>query len=239
MMRSIHLLLILSFTIFYSQNKQFVYEYKYIQDSTERNSFKTEFMILETNSKKSEFYGLEKFKSDSTLLADSKKGVLSMPPNKEMINERVIKFPNSNTINYIKTFDEKYFVDQEVILNWKLQNDFKTIMNYKAQKATTEFAGRKWAAWFTTSIPFQDGPYKFFGLPGLILEIEDSTKSHHFTIKGIKDSSEEFIYPDLNNYKEIKIKYPQYVKFLELTERIRRHLLLAKFQILQILKEII
>lgn len=215
-MRYIQLFLIPFFSLFYGQNKQFIYEYRSIPDSTERNGFKTEFMILEINSKKSEFYGLEKFKSDSTLLADSKKGILSMPPNKEMINDRVIKFPNSNTINYIKTFDEKYFVDQEVKLNWKLQNDFKTIMNYKAQKATAEFAGRKWTAWFTTNLPFQDGPYKFFGLPGLILEIEDSTNSHHFTIKGIKDSPEEFIYPDLNNYKEIKVKYLQYAKLFRL-----------------------
>ncbi|KIC64398.1 hypothetical protein RM51_06360 [Chryseobacterium taiwanense] len=212
-MKHIQLILILSFGLFYAQNKQFIYEYRSVPDSTDRNTIITEFMVLDiNNAKKSEFYGLERFKSDSTLLVDSKKGVFSMPPNKEMISDRVIKFPNSNTINHIKIFDDKYFVNQEVKLNWKLLNDFKTIMNYKAQKATTEFGGRKWTAWFTTNIPFQDGPYKFFGLPGLILEIEDSTNSHHFTLKGVKDSSEEFIYPNLNNYKEIKVNYPQFVK---------------------------
>ncbi|WP_426277137.1 GLPGLI family protein [Chryseobacterium sp. S-02] len=214
-MKAIQLLLFLFYTISYAQNKQFIYEYRFVPDSTDRNNFKTEYMVLSINSKKSEFYSSEKFKSDSTLLADSKKGILTMPPNKEFINDRVIKFPNSNTINYIKTFDEKYFIDQEVKLNWKLLNDFKTIMNYKVQKAITEFGGRKWTVWFTTSIPFQDGPYKFFGLPGLILEVEDNTDSHHFTIKGVKNSIEEFVYPDLNNYKEIKVKYPQYVKLFK------------------------
>ncbi|MCA6065576.1 GLPGLI family protein [Chryseobacterium sp. RG1] len=212
MIKHIQLFLILSFSLFYGQNKQFIYEYRSVPDSTDRNNVITEFMVLDINAKKSEFYGLERFKSDSTLLADSKKGVFSMPPNKEMISDRVIKFPNSNTINYIKIFDDKYLVNQEVKLNWKLVNDFKTIMNYKAQKATTEFGGRNWTAWFTTSIPFQDGPYKFYGLPGLILEMEDSTHSHHFIIRGVKDSPEEFIYPNLNNYKEIKVTHPQFVK---------------------------
>ena len=146
-MKKIQLLFLLSFSIFYAQNKQFIYEYKFVPDSTNKSDFKTEFMVLNINSKKSEFYGLEGFKSDSTMLADSKKEGMPLPPNKVMTTERVIKYPHSNTINYIKIIDEKYFVDQEVTLNWKLLDDFKTIMNYKAQKATTEFGGRKWMAW--------------------------------------------------------------------------------------------
>ena len=30
------------------------------------------------------------------------------------------------------------------------------IGEFNAQKAETNFAGRKWIAWFTTDIPFQD-----------------------------------------------------------------------------------
>ncbi|MFC5873703.1 GLPGLI family protein [Chryseobacterium arachidis] len=211
-MKHIQLFLLLSFTLFFAQKQQFIYEYRFVPDSTDRSAVRTEFMALNINSTKSEFYGLERFKSDSAMLADSKKGIFSMPPNKEMIGERVIKYPNSSKLSYIKILDEKYIVEQDVKLNWNLKNEFKTIMSYKAQKATTEFGGRRWIAWFTSGIPFQDGPYKFSGLPGLILELEDSTHSHIFTIKGMKDTDEEFIYPNLNNYKEIKITYPQFVK---------------------------
>ena len=44
------------------------------------------------------------------------------------------------------------------------------------QMATVEFAGRKYSAWFTTELPLPYGPYKFGGLPGLILKIEDAEK---------------------------------------------------------------
>src|SRR5690606_15007177 len=70
-------------------------------------------------------------------------------------------------------------------------------------KATTHFAGRKWIAWFASEIPFQDGPYKFRGLPGLIFQIEDADKFHVFTLQSISKSSENFIYPNDNLFHEL------------------------------------
>lgn len=60
----------------------------------------------------------------------------------------------------------------------------KSIEGFKAQKATTQFGGRNWIAWFTNDIQIQDGPYKFCGLPGLILNIEDEGKTHIFNLVG-------------------------------------------------------
>ena len=37
---------------------------------------------------------------------------------------------------------------------------------------------KKMDGWFTEELPFQDGPYKFRGLPGLIVKLEDATQSH-------------------------------------------------------------
>ncbi|MDV3925526.1 GLPGLI family protein [Elizabethkingia anophelis] len=60
----------------------------------------------------------------------------------------------------------------------------KSIEGLRAQKATTQFGGRNWIAWFTNDIQIQDGPYKFCGLPGLILNIEDEGKTHIFNLVG-------------------------------------------------------
>lgn len=83
---------------------------------------------------------------------------------------------------------------EEPKFNWKIENEKKKIGEYEAQKATTEFGGRKWTAWFTESIPFPDGPYKFSGLPGLIVKIEDAEKNYSWELKGNKK---------IENYNEL------------------------------------
>jgi len=70
--------------------------------------------------------------------------------------------------------------------NWKISNEKAKIGAYNAQKATTEFGGKKWTAWFSSELPFQDGPYKFSGLPGLIVKIEDEGKNYSWVLQGNK-----------------------------------------------------
>lgn len=70
--------------------------------------------------------------------------------------------------------------------NWNIGTEKKKIGAYEAQKATTEFGGRKWTAWFSSNLPFQDGPYKFFGLPGLIVQIGDDQGNYSWTLQGNK-----------------------------------------------------
>lgn len=44
------------------------------------------------------------------------------------------------------------------------------------------YGGRIWEAWFSSSIPTQEGPYVFHGLPGLIISISDSNKDYNFNL---------------------------------------------------------
>ncbi|SUX46279.1 GLPGLI family protein [Chryseobacterium indoltheticum] len=212
-MKNIALFLLILFSdVLFGQNKLFVYEYKFITDSN-TNQVEKQIMVLNIHENKSEFYNLDNYQSDSTLLADSKKGVFSMPPDKEMIRERINKSQNSKTVEYITILSNtKYFVKQNVDLKWHLSPETDHILGYEVQKATVEFGGRNWVAWFSKDIQIHDGPYKFFGLPGLILKIEDTTKSHIFEIKGVKNSTANFQYPELGNYQKVNITYPQFVK---------------------------
>jgi len=66
-------------------------------------------------------------------------------------------------------------------LPWVLKDDYKTISDYKCQKAIVDFRGRRYEAWFTTEIPLPFGPWKLGGLPGLILEVYDLSKEISFT----------------------------------------------------------
>jgi GLPGLI family protein len=70
---------------------------------------------------------------------------------------------------------------------WTLEKDTKEIIDHKCQKATAHFKGRTWTAWYTPEIPVQEGPWKLNGLPGLILEAQDSDNLYHFSAIGLKE----------------------------------------------------
>lgn len=87
-----------------------------------------------------------------------------------------------------KRVDETMFCYEEnkPELNWRIHNNRKVIANYPCQNATVRFRGRNYEAWFTTEIPISVGPYKFGGLPGLILKIQDSNQNYAFRCIGLK-----------------------------------------------------
>jgi hypothetical protein len=88
---------------------------------------------------------------------------------------------------YVDRISKNLFAYEEPIkFDWKILSDKEKIGEYNTQKATTEFGGRKWTAWFSTDLPFQDGPYKFYGLPGLIVKIEDEGKNYSWLLSGNK-----------------------------------------------------
>tara|TARA_R110002049_G_scaffold291871_1_gene476035 strand:- start:1309 stop:1926 length:618 start_codon:yes stop_codon:yes gene_type:complete len=90
--------------------------------------------------------------------------------------------------NQMLTRNKGYsYVKEEVPkIEWKISNDKKKIGNFDCIKATGNFRGRNYTAWFTKSIPLAYGPWKLQGLPGLILEAYDTNKEVYFYFKSIK-----------------------------------------------------
>lgn len=81
-----------------------------------------------------------------------------------------------------------FFIYEEELKNfkWILKNDPDTLYGYSVQKASLQYGGRLWFAWYSTEIPISDGPYKFYGLPGLILKVTDSLEHYVFEMKEIE-----------------------------------------------------
>lgn len=97
------------------------------------------------------------------------------------------------------------YSDSIPTLKWDFSGeDNDTIMGYECRKATTEFAGRQYAAWFAPEIPLPFGPYKFGDLPGLILKIEDEERQFIWEAIGFQRTNVpimEYTYQDGNDKK--------------------------------------
>ncbi|MDR3219087.1 MAG: GLPGLI family protein [Dysgonamonadaceae bacterium] len=77
--------------------------------------------------------------------------------------------------------------------NWEISPDTATVFDYSCQKATTRFRGRNYEAWFTSEVPINDGPWKFYGLPGLIVKIKDSQGLIDFECVGLQYLDQAYV----------------------------------------------
>lgn len=95
-------------------------------------------------------------------------------------------------------------------MKWSLLSDTLTVLKTLCNKATVEFGGRVWTAWYAPSIPASYGPWKLSGLPGLILKATEDSGMHTFEAISIR-SSELPIYEDLSKMRT-KIAKAKYLK---------------------------
>lgn len=175
-----------------SQNQRFVYEYSFKMDSLNRDKVEKELMNLDVSKDGSYFYSALLIARDSLFKAEFKKAnaaksmVLDMRKIKQSkVNFRISKtYPSFETVYHSMLNATNLAVKEVDKIKWTVLSETKTIEKFKAQKATTTFGGRNWIAWFTNDIQIQDGPYKFCGLPGLILTIEDDKGDHQFRFAG-------------------------------------------------------
>ncbi|AZI53864.1 GLPGLI family protein [Epilithonimonas vandammei] len=205
-----------------AQNKRFIYEYKFISDSTNVDDVKTEMMFLDTTKDGSKYYSYTVFNSDSIMKVDLEKqlaatGSINVKSDmrKGDVRYSVTKTYPDYKINLHRRLGmDAYNISDDRKINWKILSEKEKIGEWNAQKAEADFAGRHWIAWFTTEIPIQDGPYKFRGLPGLIVKIEDKTGSHKMELKGIKNITGNV---DINVFevKEIAVNLKQFQKVLK------------------------
>lgn len=211
--------LILLSTFAQAQVTRFIYEYKYIPDSLKQNEVKSEFVYLDVSNEKSEFYSPENFKTDSLMFSAESKNIFFMPPLPQtMISYQITKLKNNEkSLMHIPLISEKFAVDSETKFDWKLSDEFIIILDKNSQKASTDFGGRKWNAWFCKTIPLSDGPYKFKGLPGLITKIEDVKHQHIFKLVSVKNIQNYDFEEKLFKKKsedEISITTKEYFKIL-------------------------
>lgn len=152
------------------------------------------------------------FEIKATLVANKAMSLYTVIPYGKHSNDNIESTFNEDnglhTITNIKTSDNNITITRDVAsnlllhnstylgksnvkefipdFNWKLTSEKKKINNFNAFKATTQFRGRNYIAWYILDIPIPVGPWKFSGLPGLIIDIYDETQNFRWSLKSLK-----------------------------------------------------
>ncbi|MGO1595001.1 MAG: GLPGLI family protein [Sphingobacterium sp.] len=183
-----------------SFDKLAVYDFSYQKDSLNSENVRQEKMFLFLTDTSSLFVSKVFFFRDSAHFEDIKDGKTSRF---EIVGGTIVISHTSYYIHkkadMINTYDAIHSlgakINREIVkvtersdaFKWEIFEETKTIAGMSCQKASVNYGGRNWIAWFTTDIPISDGPYKFGGLPGLIIEMYDSQEFFRFSLANLTE----------------------------------------------------
>lgn len=163
----------------------------------------------------------------------------------EVEGGNVHKYTNNKDSYYLFDLSEIFFsftgdIDKNVYeikedipkMKWVLSqkpDDKKVINGLNCNKALLNFRGRNFIAWYTSKIPISFGPWKFNGLPGLILEVYDIDNNFMWKATKILYPSNEKI--DMNIIEKLKVKKISLKEFVERYEnsiKVKQNILLGR-----------
>jgi len=157
-------------------------------------------MILRIGENTSQFFSYYTFYADSLLNDPTGNKLFSQlileavrtrdhsnRPGARTTNDYIYKRYPEGKIKTTSILTTTYFTFEEIYesQDWIIRDSVKTILDYECQLGECDFRGRKYYAWYTSDIAVSDGPWKFNGLPGLIMEAYDKDRHYHFEIVGI------------------------------------------------------
>lgn len=183
----------------------FYYDYNFQQDSTDSGSEVYQEMVLQVGTNHSKFISVNALLTDSLLFTvkdlEAGVGFSKVWPQMNGLRENILckyvvykDYPQKRNSQFVGKLGAKttIMVNEQINFNWQLEQVRDTsILGYTCQKATCSFGGRNYEAWYTIEIPISDGPYKFEGLPGLIVRVADVEKEHIFQLYGVKNYSKD------------------------------------------------
>lgn len=192
---------------------QYAY-FKHIEKDSTRIVSQNTFLNIEEDY--STFFSETPYLVDSIMAADEKLGKkinFKALPN-DFLGCYIKKKLSSKELTYYSDeFDEHEFkYNEKPVLRWNIGKESKEILGFQTLSATVKYAGRDYKAYFTSEIPIQDGPYKFFGLPGLILEIFDEKNDHHFLAVGISKEKKISINDRISKGKYIETTRDKFIE---------------------------
>jgi Protein of unknown function (Porph_ging). len=192
-------------------SKRLIYKLRYAPNNLEKTYLSEEYFEMYINDSISLFRSFNKGKRDSANQIAFQNGntfgdISVATAYRTKFNFQILK--KNNTISYfdyINGFSNALLKYDEILeLNWVIMPDTKIIREMECQLASTQYAGRVWNAWFCQNIPIFEGPYKFNGLPGLIVKITSDDYTWDFDLVNLNPNEIKKI--SFNQYPELQIK---------------------------------
>lgn len=176
-------------------------------DSTNTSSIREEMFLLQKGKAYSLFMSENSYIRDSLMSiqperidAGSLQQLLGQMP-KTAFTYRILKSVDNDKVYYYDKIVTKPFkYEESPSYNWNITGEKQIINGINCIVAEGSYAGRDYIAYFTTDIPLTDGPYKFGGLPGLIVKIQDRKGHYIFELLSYKNlpSDTRFLSLDRN-----------------------------------------
>lgn len=191
-------------------SKAFFYETHFVSDSLNPQKKGSDLMVLWSGDSYSVFQSYYGFQRDSLVKSSSSKEMNSLDLGSVLASVNSVNNPSLKYIihknfieNSILVYDNLFFDNYNYTqslseLDWEIKRETKEISGFSCQKATLEYSGRTYIAWFTPEIPISDGPYVFNGLPGLIVDIEDAKGHFKFSLIALENRQEQLELLTLN-----------------------------------------
>ena len=134
------------------------------------------------------------------------------------VNRKIFKdFVNKKYFYYKQHLDDILKISDPIEnISWNIAyNDTKTILEMECKKATGKLYGKDYTVWYTSKIPYSDGPWKFNGLPGIILQVSDSEECFKIEAEKIKiNANDELMFN--NDLKFTKsFSWDEYILFMQ------------------------
>jgi GLPGLI family protein len=110
-------------------------------------------------------------------------------------SEELIHYPATQKLIRVDQLGSAVYQIEEdyPAMSWNITEEVKEIGGYHVQQAKATFKGRTYSAWFAPEIPLPYGPWKFSGLPGLILEVTDEEQEVQFLFKNLGQLEKDFL----------------------------------------------
>lgn len=190
---------------------RFVVSYRMLYQQRPENEHPMEdLLLLEVGRNMTKFYSYKTWQTDSLVRATPLEQVMAnLGSFHGGVQDVLFRDQSAGRLTHTDQIGMDHLLYTEPLpdCGWELADGERTILGYVCRRAACTFRGRSYEAWYAPEIAVSCGPWKFGGLPGLILAIRDDAGVLDLEATGVEQRVEPIRMTDRNYLKTNRKKY--------------------------------